>query len=129
NFGGCAGPAEPPAVEGYDGETAALGPEEQARLAAVAIEAVAEREAYGFCTSGVTELAVASTTGVGVSQKMTDAVALVIAAGAGESGYAERSTWRVADLEPATVAREAVETCARTRDAVEIAPAPYRAVL
>jgi PmbA protein len=129
SFPGLAEPAEPPAVEGYDAETAALTPEDQARLAAAAIRAGGDHDVYGFCTSGVTELAVASSAGVGVAQKMTDVVALVIAAREGESGYAERSAWRVADLDPGAVAREAAERCARTRGAVGIEPAPYRAVL
>src|SRR5436305_8173809 len=62
DFPGLAPKAEPPAVEGYDEETAALGPEDQARLAAAAIEA-SPLDLYGFFTSGLTELALASTTG------------------------------------------------------------------
>ena len=42
-----------PTVDGYDEETAALGPDEQARLAAAAIAATGDTPAYGFFTSGV----------------------------------------------------------------------------
>ena len=63
DFPGLAPAAEPAAVEGYDEEAAALGAEDQARLAAAAIEA-SELDLYGFFTSGVTELALASTTGL-----------------------------------------------------------------
>ena len=71
DFPGLAPAAEPPAVEGCDEEAAALGAEDQARLAAAAIEA-SELDLYGFFTSGVTELALASTTGLFVSQATTD---------------------------------------------------------
>jgi PmbA protein len=128
DFPGLAGPVEPPAVTGYDEETAALGAGEQARLAGAALDA-ASTGAYGFFTSAVTEIAIASSTGIAAAQRMTDATVLVIAAADGESGYAEASSWRASDLEPAAVAREAAETAARTRGARELEPARRRAVL
>src|SRR5262249_29100488 len=45
DFPGLADPAEPARVDGYDDETAALGPDEQARLAAAAIAATGETPA------------------------------------------------------------------------------------
>jgi PmbA protein len=128
SFPGLASPAEPPEVDGYDDATAALGPDDQARLAAAAIDA-AEVPVYGFFTSAVSELAIASTTGVSVEQRMTDASTLVVAADEGRSGFAEQTAWRAADLDPAAVAREASEKAVRTKDATEIEPGTYRAVL
>jgi PmbA protein len=127
-FPGLAPPAPVPHVEGWDEKTAALGPEEQARRAAAAIAAT-NSGVYGFFTSAATELAVASTTGVGVSQPMTDATTLVIAAAEGCSGYAEASSWRADALDPQRVAREAAQKAARTRDAAEADSGRYRAVL
>ena len=63
-FPGLAPPADPPDVEGFDDETAALGPGDQARLAAAAIEAGGDVPVYGFFTSAVSELAVVSSTEV-----------------------------------------------------------------
>ena len=63
-------------MAGYDEETAVLTPEEQAALAAQAIEAAPEYGLYGYFTSGATETAVASSTGHAVSQEMTDASVL-----------------------------------------------------
>src|SRR5262249_14510979 len=83
DFPGLARPAEPARVDGYDDEPAALGPDEQARLAAAAIAATGETPAYGFFTSGVTEFAVASTSGIEASQRVTDATVLVLAAADG----------------------------------------------
>ena len=125
---GLAPPSEPPAVAGYDEETAALSAEEQARLAAAAIGA-SELDLYGFFTSGATELALASTTGLAVSQRMTDVAVLTLAAVDGASGYAERTGWRLEDVDPAAAAREAVEKAKRTRGAVELEPGSYPAVL
>jgi PmbA protein len=128
SFPGLAPPADPPHVEGYDEETAQLGPDEQARLAAAAIQA-AEVPVYGFFTSGYSELAVASSTGLTVEQQMTDASALVVAADEGRSGYSEQTAWRARDLDPAAVAREASEKAARTEGSQEIEPGTYGAVL
>jgi PmbA protein len=129
SFPGLAPPAQPPTVDGYDDATAALGPDEQARLAAAAIDAAGDIPVYGFFTSAVSGLAVASSTGLEVEQSMTDATALVVAAAEGCSGYAEQTSWRAADLDPAAVTREASEKAARTQDAGTLEPGVYRAVL
>jgi PmbA protein len=128
DFPGLAPVAEPPAVEGYDEETAALTPEEQARLAAAAIDA-SDLDLYGFFTSGLAELALASSTGLAVSQPMTDVAVLALAAVDGASGYAEQTGWRLADVDPAAASERAVEKAKLTRGAVELEPGSYPAVL
>ena len=129
SFSGLAPAAPLPAVEGYDGETAALTPEELARLARSALVQGGELGLYGYATSGLTALAVASTTGHRAEQVATDATVLVLAADDGASGYAESTSWRVGELDPAAVAREAVEKARRTREPAELEPAAYRALL
>jgi PmbA protein len=128
-FQGFAPPAEVPEGEGYDERTAELPAEEQAAHAAAAIEATGSFDAYGFFTSGLTELAVAATTGQSAQQSMTDAVVLVLAAGDDASGWAEQTAWAVDDVDTAAVAREAAEKAAATHGAVEVEPTAYRAVL
>ena len=128
-LGGFAEPAALPDVAGYDDETASLAPDDQARLAAAAIGAGAGYGVYGFFTSGVTELAVTASTGLAVEQAMTDATALVLAATDGRSGYAERTAWAAAAIDPVEIAEEAVGKAARTHGAAEIEPGRYRAVL
>jgi PmbA protein len=122
-------PAAVPTVAGFDEETAALSPEEQAALAAKAIEAAPAYGLYGYFTSASTEVAVASSTGHTVSQRMTDASVLAIAASDDSSGYAEATSWRSRDLDAAACAQEAAEKAARTRGAVEIEPGTHAAVL
>jgi predicted Zn-dependent protease len=116
-------------VTGYDDETAVLTPEEQAGFAAQVIEAAPEYGLYGYFTSGLTETAVASSTGHAVSQNMTDASVLAIAASDDSSGYAEATSWKAADLDPAGCAREAAEKAARTRGAIEIEAGTHAAIL
>ena len=122
-------PASFPDLDGYDEETASLGAEDQARLAANAIGASGDLDLYGYFTSGVSELAIASTTGLRASQRTTDATCLALAADEGASGYAERTAWRVGEIDPAEVAEEAVAKASRTRGAQEVGPDRYRAVL
>jgi len=124
-----AGPTDYPEIAGYDEETASLAPEEQARRAAAAIDAATGFPVYGYFTSGVCELAVAASTGLQADQRFTDASVLVLAAEEGASGYHQRTSWRVGQLDPAAVAREAVGLARRTRGAQEPEPAAYAAVL
>jgi PmbA protein len=128
DFPGLASAADPPQVGGYDEETAVLSAEDQARLAAAAIDA-SELDLYGFFTSGVTELALASTSGLAVSQPMTDVSVLALAAVDGASGYAEQTSWRLGDIDPAGASKQAVEKAEQTRGAVNLEPGSYRAVL
>jgi PmbA protein len=127
DFPGLAPAAEAPEVEGCDDALAELAPEEQARLAASAIDA-SELDLYGFFTSGLTELTLASTTGLALSQRMTDASVLTLAAVDGASGYAEQTAWRLEDIDPAETARTAVAKAERTRGAIELEPGSYATV-
>jgi predicted Zn-dependent protease len=129
DFPGLATPSNYPEVGGCDEETATLGPEDQARLAAAAIGATGGTPAYGFFTSGVTELAIASSTGIETTQRVSDSTLLVLASDVGMSGYATQASAAVSDLDPVSCGVEAAEKAARTRDAKEIEPGPYRAVL
>jgi PmbA protein len=129
SFPGLQEPARVPDVGGYDEATAALTPEDQAEAAAEAISGAPGFGLYGYYTSGVTEIAVASTTGLAVSQSATDTSVLTLAASVDSSGYAEATSWRAGDLDPAAVAREAAEKANRTRGATPIEPQTFRAVL
>jgi predicted Zn-dependent protease len=128
-FPGLAPPADLPTVEGFDDETAALGPDDQARLAAAAIDAGGDVPVYGFFTSAVSELAVMSSTGLSAHQRMTDATTLVVAADENGSGYAEQTAWRAAGIDPSAVAEEAAGKALRTRSAGEIDSGVYGVVL
>jgi len=129
DLAGLAGASELPDVDGNDDETAALGPAEQARLAADAISAAGEMPVYGFFTSGAATVAVVTSAGFSAEQTSTDAVTVALAATDSASGYAEQTAWAVRDVDPAAVARRAVEIAGRTQNADELPPGSYRAVL
>jgi PmbA protein len=124
-----AGGSKLPDVEGNDEETAALGPGDQARLAAEAIAGAGDTPIYGFFTSGTATVAVVTSAGFAGEQTSTDTLALALAATDGVSGYAEQTSWAVRNVDPGAVAREAVELAGRTANADELAPGTYRAVL
>ena len=124
-----AGAAKVPDVRGNDEETAAIGPDDQARLAAAAIAAAGDVPVYGFFTTGTATVAVVTSAGFSGEQTSTDAVALALAATDSASGYAEQTSWAVRDVDPAAVAKEAVEIATRTANASELEPGSYRAVL
>jgi len=126
-FAGFAGHADFPDDDAYDEATAELPADRQAELAAAAFEI--DLPAYGFFTSGVTELAVATSNGLAAEQRLTDATVRVLAATDGASGWAERTGWRVADVDPLAAAREAAAKAERTRGAAEVEPQRFRAVL
>ncbi len=129
DFPGLAAPAPFPKVEGDDAQTAALTSEDQGRLAAEAIDGTVSFGAYGFFTSGVCELAVASSTGLAVEQSFTDAIVVVLAATEGASGYAESTSSCVSELDLGAVGGEAAEKAERSRGARGLEPGSYRAVL
>jgi predicted Zn-dependent protease len=129
DFPGLAEPAAIAQVDGYDEQTAALSPEEQATLATTAIGATNGLGAYGYVTSGVCELAIASTTGVRADQRFTDVGVRVLAADNEISGFAEQTASAVGAIDVEATAREAVEKAERTRDASGLEPGVYRAVL
>jgi predicted Zn-dependent protease len=129
DFPGLTSPAEPAAVDGYDERTAELGPDELARFASEAIAATGDTPAYGFFTSGLTELAIASSAGLQASQRLTDSTVLVLASTDGRSGFSTQTASAVDAIEPRACASEATEKAARTHCAVELEPGSYRAVL
>jgi predicted Zn-dependent protease len=129
SFPGLPEPEPLPEVAGFDDETAALRPEDQARLATAAIAGAGGLEAFGFFTSGVTEIVVANTHGLRAHQRSTDATTLVLAAAEHSSGYAEATAWQASAIDPAAVGAEAAAKAGRTRGARELEPGTYAAVL
>ena len=75
------------------------------------------------------ELAVASSTGLSVEQRMTDATALVVAADENGSGYAEQTAWRAGGIDPARRRAGGRRKHDEPGAAARSSPACYRAVL
>jgi len=111
--------------------TAALEPAQQARAIGRICDAAT---AAGFRAAGthsidVTEDAVANTKGVAAYAPATVAYLRALVLGDhGGSGYADDLSHRASDLEPAGVARRAIDKCALDRDRMQLAPGDYEAV-
>ncbi|HEX6460492.1 MAG TPA: metallopeptidase TldD-related protein [Thermoleophilaceae bacterium] len=94
---------------------------------------VAERhgvEAHGTWTVGDVEVAVASSTGVAVSERMTDAFMKVVCiAPSGRSGYATQASNAASALRPRELAERSAAKAAVNGDPVALAPGEYPVVL
>jgi predicted Zn-dependent protease len=126
-------PARPvPDCDGYDPETAESG---AARGGAALSEVfrVAERhrlEAHGSWTIGATEHAVASSTGVAASERVTDAFMKVICiAPSGRSGYAAVTGKSVRAIDPGAVAERAARKASPAGEPATLPPGEYPVVL
>jgi PmbA protein len=128
---GLAGAATYAPAIAFDEATAALEPTAQAAAIGGICDAAT---AAGFRAAGthsvdVTEDAVANTNGAAAYAPATVAYLRALVLGDhGGSGYADDLSHRVRDLDPARIARRAIEKCGLDRDRVQLAPGDYEAV-
>jgi predicted Zn-dependent protease len=115
----------------FDESTAAQAPTVQAGAVG---EICQSATAAGFRAAGthsidVTEDAVANTNGVAAYAPATVAYLRALVLGDhGGSGYADDLSHRGSDLDPAGIARRAIEKCELDRDRTQLAPGDYEAV-
>jgi len=115
----------------FDDATAAFDPALQALASGRICDAAtaASFRAAGTHSVDVTEDAVANTNGVAAYAPATVAYLRALVLGDhGGSGYADDLSCRASDLEPAGIARRAIEKCALDRDRMQLAPGDYEAV-
>jgi PmbA protein len=96
--------------EGWDPETARREPARAGAALAAVFGVAAEHglEAAGFWTGGAVERAIASSRGIRVTDRLTDAHLKVLCRrGDGRAGFAARTAARAAAIDAAAVAREA----------------------
>jgi predicted Zn-dependent protease len=117
--------------DGCDPATAALDAAQAGRALGTAFDVAAAtgHEAFGIWTAGVVETAIASTTGVRATDRVSDAFMKVICRdGAGRSGWSSQTCVAMADLDPAALAKRAAEKVAAA-EPVELAAGEYPVVL
>jgi predicted Zn-dependent protease len=149
-------PAPPRAHEGFDGETAQLDPAvggealraafdagERAastsagegddglpRTAEVAASSPSPVEIGGIWTAGDVETAIASSTGVELSDRVTDAFMKTIAtAPNGRTGYTAQSATAAGALDPAALATRATAKATHPGEPATLVPGEYTVVL
>ncbi|MDQ3609231.1 MAG: metallopeptidase TldD-related protein [Actinomycetota bacterium] len=131
SYPGLPQPATPRGHEGFDPITARLEPDTAAAnlKAAFAVAAENGQEAFGIWTAGAVETAIASSTGLRVSDRVTDAFAKVICRdGQGRSGFASDAAVRAADIDVEAVARRAAQRVPR-EEPLDLPPGEYPVVL
>ena len=132
-YPGLPAPASPPPAppEACDAETAQLDPRAAGTALAAAFAAAAEHglEAFGVWSAGAVETAIASTSGVQVSERVTDAFMKVVCRDAGgRAGYAARSGPTLRAIDGGALARESAAKVVPAEPAA-LGPGSYPVVL
>jgi PmbA protein len=125
-------PSTVPVCDSYDAETAAIDPVPGGAALATAFE-VAERhgvEAHGTWTVAEVDRAVASSDGVAVAERATDAFMKVICiAPTGRSGYATTTDVRVGAINPRELAETSAAKATFAGEPAKLPPGEYPVVL
>ena len=129
-FPGLPGPAEYGAVDGYSEETATCSPERRAAgVGEICRLAVKEGlVASGSFSTAAHEMMVVNSRGLLAEVRFTRANLLTVVMSGTGSGYAERFSVCVDDIDPRQVAEEAVKGCLADADPGDIEPGEYEAI-
>jgi predicted Zn-dependent protease len=125
-------PDPPRAAEGHDPATARLDPAVGAAALRACFDAAAEAglEAHGVWSAGEVERAIASTTGVALRERVTDAFMKTTAiAPDGRSGFSTAAAVAQSGIDPAALARTAVEKATVPGSPARLEPGSYPVVL
>jgi predicted Zn-dependent protease len=131
-FPGFPPPRPIPACDTFDPATAELDPAQGGAALAEVFE-LAEREgveAHGTWTVGDVETAIASSEGVAVSERATDAFTKVVCiAPSGRSGYSAAAARSADDVSPAELAESSAAKATASGEPVSLPPGEYPVVL
>ncbi len=117
---------------GWSEATAAATPEQRAEgvRAVIAAADAAGVRAFGSFSTAAEHLAVANSHGIRAAQRRTTAELLTVTMAAdGGSGYAERASVDVSEIDAAAVGREAADKARSTANPVAIDPGDWSVVL
>jgi predicted Zn-dependent protease len=130
-YPGLAQPAEPLRHDGFDEDTARLDPERAATALRDAFAVAGDHalEAFGVWTAGDIDTAIATTTGVRLHDRVSDAFMKVVCRDRdGRTGYAVEAAPAAAALDPAALARRAASKVS-PEPLGELGPGSYPVVL
>jgi predicted Zn-dependent protease len=114
-----------------DEATASATPEERAERVGT-ICALADESgvsAFGALSTGRVTYSVANSNGLFISSPRAVAHLRIVAMAEGGSGYADRTSSRIADIDAGAAGAEAIDKCLGTRNAEVIEPGTYPVVL
>jgi len=121
----------PAEIEAFDEATAAFSPEARARAVGVICRQAVDKGliASGAFTTGAGELVVANSLGVFAYHATTSADINTVIMSDDSSGFAEATAWKVGEINPEVIGREAVEKALRSRNPRDLPPGRYPVVL
>lgn len=122
---------KPDGAPGFVESTASATPELRAE-GARAICSLAEEKgltAAGSFQTSIYELGTANSLGVFAYDTMSTANLLTVVMGENSSGYSDRTSSDVQDINAEEIAREAVNKAVRSKDPVEVEPGEYTVIL
>ena len=125
------GPQKYTKVSRYFENTAHASPEDRAR-AVVRVTQLAEKNkqtAAGIFSTGVTQMAIANTSGLFASHRQTRAEFSITILESDSSGWAKENSPDLSRLNPSALACNASEKCAASRKPSEVAPGRWTVIL
>jgi PmbA protein len=127
-------PMAPPAEVApaqIDAATAHATPEDRAGRVAEVCALADQRgvRAFGAISSGSVTYSVANSNGLFLSTPRAVAHLRIVAMQDGGSGYADRTSGHIGEIDAARAGEEAIEKCLQTRDAEAIEPGVYPVIL
>lgn len=119
------------AVDRWDQSTADCTPAKRAEAVAQAIEVAraAGQTAAGIYATSEWEEELLNTRGVACAHRQTGATLSITTMGTDSSGWAKQSSVRLADLDPLSLARQAVSKATLSRAPQELPPGAYTVIL
>lgn len=123
-------PASYGKVNAFDQNTEGYSPEARAKAVGVVCRLAAEKDlnASGAFTTGVTELAVANTTGLFAYHIGTNADFQTVVMGGDCSGRAQGSGWKVSNLAVEKLGKDAINNAERGKGPRKIEPGEYTVI-
>lgn len=131
DFPGLPEPAPAQSVAAYDETTATCDADRRAAIAGMVCHKAAglSLDAAGFCRTGVTELAVASTRGADAYHAGSFSGLLVTARSDDSAGWSKGGGWRMDVIDGEELAEEAIGKAVRGRNPHDLEPGEYPVVL
>lgn len=131
DFPGLPAPRPPTRVDGYFTATAECAPRTRAEAVGAICRRAAEAglQAFGALSTESTELAVATSLGQFCYHPSTTAELTIVAMSDTSSGYADRLSPDLGQIDPEAAAAEAVDKALRGRNPRELPPGEYEVVL
>ena len=131
DFPGLPEPSPVQSVASYDEATASCDADQRAEVAGMTCRKAAELtlEAAGFCRTGATEFAVVSTRGADAWHVGSFAGLLITARSNDSAGWSKGGGWRLAEIDPESLADEAIGKATRSNNPQDLEPGEYPVVL